>query len=471
MLFRVVLLCLAASIAPAADWPAFRGPNSGGVANETNLPVEMGPAKNVAWKTPLAPGHSSPVLVGDSIYLTGWEGVNLLTYRLERKSGRVVWRRELARPRQQELHKSNSPASPSPVSDGRNVYAFFTDFGMISYGPDGNERWRLPLGPFNNPFGMGASPLLVDGRLILNCDSETESFILAADMESGKVLWRTSRPDVGRGFSTPVLYRPAQGAPQALVAGSHQLTAYDVNTGKEVWWFTGLTWQLKPTPVIEGDRLYILGWAGGSDLGNQEELPPWGDVLRLRDANGDGKLQLSEAGDAKLERDWKEADLDKDGSMGERDWKLYQGRRRALNSITAIRLGGSGDMTSKSLLWRYTKSLPNATSPLVHGGVVYMIKDGGIFTSLDAATGEVRKQGRLTGALDPYYASPVVGDGKLYVLSEHCRLVALKEQAEWEILAVNDLDDSCHATPALADGRVYVRTRSALYAFAAAAQP
>jgi outer membrane protein assembly factor BamB len=463
MHLKVLLACVAAIAVRGADWPAFRGPNSSGLSGETNLPVEMTPVKNVVWKTPLAPGHSSPVLVGDSIFLTGWESANLITYRLERKSGKILW----PRPRQQEFHKSNSPASPSPVSDGRNVYAFFTDFGLISYGPDGNERWRLPLGPFNNPFGMGASPLLVGNRLILNCDSETGSFILAADKDSGRILWRVERPEFARGFSTPILYTPDGGGAQAIVAGSHQLTAYDVATGKEVWWFTGLTWQLKPTPVIEGDRLYILGWAGGSDLGNQEELPPWADILRLRDANGDGRLQPSEAGDPKLERDWKEADLDKDGLLGERDWKMYQGRRRALNSISAIRLGGSGDMTSKSLLWRYTKSLPNATSPLVYNGVAYLIKDGGVFTSLDASTGDVRKQGRLTGALDPYFASPVVGDGKIYVVSQTGHLVVLKAQADWEILAVNDLDEECYATPALADGRVYVRTRTALYAFAA----
>jgi outer membrane protein assembly factor BamB len=464
---RLILSMAALAVASAADWPAFRGPNSSGVSAETNLPVEMSPAKNVVWRTPVAPGHSSPILVGDSIFLTGWEGPNLLTYNLDRKTGAIRWRRELARPRQQELHKSNSPASPSPVSDGRNVYAFFTDFGLISYGPDGNERWRLPLGPFNNPFGMGASPLLADSRIILNCDSETDSFLLAIDKDSGKPLWKVERPDAGRGFSTPILYRPPAGAPQALVAGSHQLTAYDVVTGRAVWWFTGLTWQLKPTPVMEGGRLYILGWAGGSDQGNQEELPPWAEILRLRDTNGDGRLQQSEAGDPRLERDWKEADLDKDGVLGERDWRMYQGRRRALNSITAIRLGGNGDMTSKSLLWRYMKSLPNAPSPLVYNGVVYLLKEGGILTALDGATGEVRKQARLTGALDQYFASPVAGDGKIFAISQIGHLVVLKAGPDWEILAVNDLDEECYATPALADGRVYVRTRAALYAFAA----
>jgi outer membrane protein assembly factor BamB len=462
----LVLSLLFAPAAHCADWPAFRGPNSSGVGDVANLPVEMGPSQNVLWKTPLAPGHSSPVLVGDAIYLTGWEGENLLTYRLDRKSGKIIWRRELKRPRRQELHKSNSPASPSPVSDGRNVVAFFTDFGLVSYGPDGEERWRLPLGPFNNPFGMGASPLLVGDRIVMNCDSETDSFILAVHKDTGKVLWRVERPDVSRGFSTPILYDPPGGPTQALVAGSYRLTSYDVASGKEVWWVRGLTWQLKPTPVISGGTLYVLGWAGGSDEGNQEELPSWTEILQQRDVNQDGKLSRNEVEDQKLLRDWKESDLDKDGVFGERDWEMYRNKRRALNAITAFRLGGRGDMTEKSFLWRYTKSLPNAPSPLVYDGVVYLLKDGGVFTSLDAATGKVLKQGRIAGAMDPYFASPVAAAGKIYTVSELCRLAVLKAGPEWEVLAVNDLDDACHATPALADDRVYVRTRGALYAFA-----
>jgi outer membrane protein assembly factor BamB len=459
-------LLLLAVPALCADWPAFRGPNSSGVGSGANLPVEMGPNKNVVWRTPLAPGHSSPVLVGGSIYLTGWEGDNLLTYRLDRETGKILWRRELKRPRRQELHKSNSPASPSPVSDGRNVFAFFTDFGLISYGPDGEERWRLPLGPFNNPFGMGASPLLVGDRLIMNCDSETDSFIVAVHKDSGKVLWRRDRPDVGRGFSTPILFHPPGGPAQALVAGSYQLTSYDVASGNPLWWVRGLTWQLKPTPVISGDTLFVLGWAGGSDEGNQEDLPGWEEILKQRDANRDGRLSRDEVDDQKLLRDWQESDLDKDGVFGERDWRMYQAKRRSLNAITAFRLGGEGDVTERNFLWRYTKSLPNAPSPLVYEGVVYLLKDGGVFTALDAKTGRVLKQGRIAGAMDPYYASPVAADGKIYTLSELGRLAVLKAGGDWEVLAVNDLDDACHATPALVDGRVYVRTRAALFAFA-----
>jgi outer membrane protein assembly factor BamB len=451
----------------AADWPAFRGPNGSGIGADANPPIEFGPGKNVLWKTALPAGHSSPVLIGDAIYLTSFEAGKLHVIALDRKSGQVRWRREVPRPRIQELHKSNSPASPSVATDGRNIVAFFTDFGLVSYGPDGNERWRLPLGPFNNPFGMGASPLIVGHRVIQNCDSESGSFIVAVHKDTGKVLWRVERPEVGRGFSTPILYTPPGGKPQALVAGSYRLVAYDVESGREVWWFGGLTWQLKPTPVLdlENQRMFILGWAGGSDEGNQEDIGPFEDALRRFDANKDGRVAKAELADEKLTRDWDNIDLERDGHIDPRDWSMHRGRRQSLNSITAIRLGGAGDMTNKSLLWRYTKSLPNVPSPLFYQGVVYMMKEGGILTALDANTGKPLKQGRLQGALDLYYASPVAAAGRLYVLSQAGHLTVLKAGPEWEILATNAMEDECHATPALADGLIYVRTRGALYAF------
>ena len=123
-------------------------------------------------------------------------------------------------------------------------------------------------------------------------------------------------------------------------------------------------------------------------------------------------------------------------------------------------------MTSQNFLWRYTKSLPNATSPLLYQNVLYLVKEGGIFTSLDPQKGEVLKQGRLTGALGAYYSSPVAGDGKIYTASEDGKVSVLKAGGDWEILKVNDLGEECYASPAIADGKIYLRTQSALYCFA-----
>lgn len=462
---RLVVLALSAQLLTAADWPQFRGPNSAGVSEAKGVPTEFGPEKNVIWKTPLPAGHSSPVIVGNRIYLTAYDPAKLFVFTLDRETGKILWRREVPRPRTQELHKSNSPASPSIATDGRNIFAFFTDFGLISYGPDGEERWRLPLGPFNNPFGMGASPVLANGKIIQVCDAETGSFMVAVDAATGKIAWRVDRSEMTRGFSTPVLWKTKDGRLQALVAGTNRLIAYDVDGGKPVWWVRGLTWQMKPTPAVAGDIAYVLGWAGGADDGQQESLPSFAEMLKTQDANGDGKLAQSELHDPRQQKDFKEADLDVDGALGERDWEKYRGKRLSLNSVMAVRLGGSGDMTEQSILWRYLKSLPNVPSPVYYDGIVYLTKEGGILTALDAATGKVMKQGRLPGALDYYYASPIAADGKIFATSQEGHISVIKAGADWEVLARNDMDDECFATPAPLDGRLYVRTRSALYCF------
>jgi outer membrane protein assembly factor BamB len=447
----------------------FRGPNASGVSNETNLPINFGPDQNVVWKTPLPPGHSSPVLTSDSIFITAHEANKLLVICLDRVNGKIVWQREVPRPRSQELHKSNSPASPSPVTDGQNVYAFFTDFGLISFDRDGKERWRLPMGPFNNPFGMGSSPILAEDKVLLNCDSETGSFFIAVDKNTGKTKWRVERPDATRGFSTPILFQPAKGGLQVLVAGSLRLSAYDVASGKEIWFIRGLTWQIKPTPVFGRDALYILGWAGGADPGQQEDIMPFEDALKRYDANKDRKLAREEITDPKVARDWSNLDLDRDNAMNERDWRAYRAKRSVQNGVLAYRIdrqnGMRGDVTESHFLWRYQKTLPNTPSPLFYQDVIYLMKEGGILTALDPRTGEVLKQGRLREAPGDYFSSPVGADGKVFTVSHEGKVTVLKAGSDWEVIATNDLDDLCNATPAISGGMIYWRTRGTLYCF------
>ena len=171
----IVLATLASSTLTAANWPGFRGPNASGVGSTSGLPAEFGPKKNVVWKTPLPTGKSSPVLTGEHIFLTAWEKNNLLTIAMDRKTGKVLWRQAIRRDRSEQLHQLNSPASSTPVTDGTNVYVFFGDLGLVSYGPDGNAGVcagrvcgsdRRSFSPANL-HGMSASPIVVDDRIIL----------------------------------------------------------------------------------------------------------------------------------------------------------------------------------------------------------------------------------------------------------------------------------------------------------------
>lgn len=467
---RRFLLSLSAAPAFCQEWPQFRGPNASGVSSGGGIPVEFGPEKNLVWKAPVPLGHSSPVVARDRLFLTGFEGDQLLTFAIDRASGRRLWTREAPRPRKQVIERpANSPASASPATDGRNVYVFFQDFGLLAYGPDGNELWRMPLGPIRNPFGHGASPILAGGTLLMNCDQDTGSFLLAVDQASGKVRWRAERPFAQRGYATPVLYQPKDGPRQVIVAGSYRLTAYDLGTGKEVWWVRRLPWQIKPTPVVDGDVVYFVTYSGESDPGEQENVPPFEDALTQWDHNKDGKLSKDEMVDPRAKDRFDEyLDLDDSGFLERRDWEQFRERRLGENALRAYRLGGRGDVTESHLLWKNARSLPNVPSPLVYRGVLYTLKEGGILTSYDLRTGEVLKQARLTGALGAYYASPIGVDGRLYTISEEGKAAVLRAAAHWEILRVNDLDDGCKATPAVAGNRLFVRTYRKLYCFAEA---
>jgi outer membrane protein assembly factor BamB len=347
------------------------------------------------------------------------------------------------------------------------VYAFFGDFGFVAYTLDGTERWKLPLGPFNNPNGHGSSPVLVDNLLVLLCDQDTDSYLIAVDKDSGQVKWKVARPESTRSYSTPAVYRPRRGPVELIVPGAYQLTSYDARSGEKLWWITGLSWQPKSTPVVVGDVVYAHWWEQGGEAEQPTETPEFAEVAAKFDANGDRKISRDEfAADPRLQRGFGDNDLAGDGFVDERDWNFLRARRASRNALLAVRLGGRGDLTgSRNILWRMQKFLPNAPSPLVYQNVLYLIKDGGILTAANPATGEILKQGRLMGALDTYYASPVAAAGQVYVLSQSGKLTVLKAGEQWEILATNDMGEECFATPAIAGSSLYVRTRTALYAF------
>jgi outer membrane protein assembly factor BamB len=462
---RALLLPLLSSTLLAASWPQLRGPSGAGLCPTCgSIPTTFGPHHNVRWKTPLPEGKSSPILVAGSILLTAADGDELITLSLSRASGQLQWRRSIRAPKRESQHPLNHRAAPTPVTDGRNVYVFFADFGLLAYTLQGQPLWQLPLGPFNSQHGVVASPVYAAGKVILVCDQDTGAFILAVDAQSGKIAWKQPR-DVINGYSTPTIYQPPHGPTQVIAPGSYQLTSYDVATGEILWFFRGLTCQPKSAPTIHDGILYFNGWTTGNDDGQQVELPPFPHVIAAADANRDGKLAPTELPQPwQPTGSWRAIDLDRDGFLNEREWTFFRTRRASRNGMLAIRLGGSGDVTSSHLLWRYAKSLPDVPSPLVYNGVVYLFRNGGIATSLDARTGQVLKQARLTGALDDYYASPIGADGKIYIATELGKVVVLSAKPDWDILAINDFDSPIYATPALSDSTLYLRTQTALYA-------
>jgi len=460
--FVLLLAGVAADTPDPEGWSRFRGPNGSGVSTSTRLPAEFGPTTNVVWKTELPFGHSSPALTRERIFLTAARGERLVTICLDRKTGRILWEREAPRSREEKLDSRNGPAGPTPATDGTNVYVFFADFGLLSYDLNGRERWRVPLGPFNNLYGMGASPVLVDDALVLACDQNTDSFILSVAQRDGRIRWKTPRPEAHSGHSTPILYKPAGGATQIIVPGSFMLTAYAPSSGEKLWWVGGLSFEMKSTPVVSGDTLFINGFGTPQNQpGAHPVIPEFAEMVRQY-ADAAGKVTFKTLPDGNA-RSWIDLNADAEVSAGE--WDYYRAAMASENGMLAIRLGGRGDMTAANVRWKYHKSVPQLPSPLVYSNVLYMVNDGGIVTTLNPETGAEMGQGRLKGAIDRYYASPVAADGKIFMLSETGKIAVLAPGGTLEPVVVNDLKDDIYATPAISDDRMYVRTRGWLYCF------
>lgn len=467
MLINCLLLLTGLLAASDTDWSRFRGPNGSGVSATKGLPAEFGPDKNVIWKTELPQGFSSPIIYDNRIFLTGRRDEALLTMAVDRTTGKVLWERAAPRTRKEPLDKRNHPAAASAATDGQHVVVFFGDYGLVAYDVGGKELWKQPLGPFNNVYGMGASPVIVDDKVIIACDQSLNSFIAAFDKKTGKERWRTVRTEAKSGHSTPIVWTPPGGRKQILLPGSFLLSAYDPANGKRLWWVGGLSFEMKSTPVIKGDTLYINGF-GSSDNNPGSKVPvmPTDEVFAKHDANKDGKLTPEEL-PTKHARDFMSfMDLDGDKLMSRADWDYYKAAMESDNGMLAIRLGGSGDMTGTSVRWKYHRGIPQLPSPLIYENVLYMVNDGGgRVTLLDPDKGELLLQGRLPGSSDTFYASPVAGDGKVYISSEKGKVFVLPPGPKLEPIAVNDLGDNIYATPALVDGRIYLRTLNTLYCF------
>lgn len=461
-----VVVILLVRPARGADWPQFRGPNCcGRAATDARLPAKIGPGCNVLWKTTLSPGHSSPVIVGNRVYLTAVENKRLLTIALDRKDGHVLWRAEAPAHALEKVHQIGSHAQSSPAADAEGVVSFFGSCGLFCYDRDGKLRWRRLMGPFKNEFGAASSPVIAGSRVLLCQDHDQGSFLLALDRRTGAPLWKTDRSEFLRGFCTPVIWDSA-GRKQVVVAGTLRVAGYDLESGKEVWTVRGIARTICATPALgEDGRLYLSGWAAGGDVGARIKVEPFDSVIKKLDKNGNGKLEKSELTSGPMAERFPQVDLDKDGSITRAEYERFRGLfALGQNSLVAIRPGGKGDVTGSHVVWKNTRNVPFCASPLYLGGLVYTVKDGGILACIDARDGKELRRERLPGGGN-YYSSPVAGDGKVYLLSQRGRVAVVQAGREGKLLFAGDFEEDIYATPALVDGHIYLRTSGHLYCF------
>jgi outer membrane protein assembly factor BamB len=462
------LLVLLSQPLLAADWPQFRGPGSGGKAQSpAPLPTDIAPDKHVLWKTALPLGHSSPVIVAGKIFLTAVrDNEHLETLCLDRATGKILWRVEAPHLTLEQIHGIGSYAQPSAAADAERVVVLFGSCGLFCYDHAGKLLWQQPMGPFNDEFGAAASPILAGDRVIVAQDHDTGSFVAAYDKRTGQEIWRTDRAEFSRGYATPVVWT-VEGKQQVVVAGTLRVVGYDLESGRELWTVRGLSRVVCASPVVgEDNTLVVAAWSAGGEPGERISLEPFADFLAQFDENKNGTLEASEVGSsAALKTRFAQCDRDKDGHITRQEYDEFQMLfDKSQNAVLAIRPGGRGDVSQSHVRWKYEKFVPFVASPLVYQGRVYTVKDGGILTCLDAASGKPLKSGRVMGTGN-YYASPAGGDGKVYLLSQRGTLSVVADSDQWEVIHSAEFGEEVYGSPALVDGRIFLRTSGHLYCF------
>lgn len=449
----------------AEDWPQFRGAHFGRAVEGHPLPDAIGPNQNVLWKTPVPLGHSSPIVVGSRIFLTGVREQKLYVFALDRNTGKLLWEDHCPAKQLEPVHAVGNPAQSTSASDGKYVVSFFGSCGLFCHTVEGQRVWHRPFGPFPNEFGAGSSPILVDDRVILAQDHDNGSFIMMFRLADGETVWKTDRSEFLRNYSTPVIWQ-VQRKKQIVLAGTLRVVGYDFDTGKELWTVRGIARIVNMTPSVgEDGLLYVPAWSPGGEDSDRFEVPAWEPTLQQYDKNQNGTLEEDELPKGPIKERFGLMDRNKDKKLDRAEWTGMQMlMRESKNVFMVIRPGGVGDITKTHVGWRQTKLLPYVPSPVVYRDQIFMVRNGGIFTALDRKTGQPTRSDRIYGS-SSYYASPVAGDGKIYTISERGHVNVLSAKADWEPLSQGKFDEDVFATPAIANGKIYVRTTGHLYCF------
>lgn len=474
-------------------WPQFRGPNCSGISTaKSSLPTTFSATENVRWSATLGDGIGSPVVAASRVFvsaMTASETVSLLAFDVQ--TGHKLWQRDWPTGPLAEIHKTNSHASTTPAADAERVYFYFSTLGLLAVDTvTGRDAWRQPLPTpfFVFKWGPGMSPVLYRDLVILCQDDDLHPAIYAFDKSSGQIRWRDERLDMAVNYSHPVVCS-ANGRDDLVVAGTGMLIGYDPANGRRRWRAKVLLRNTKTTPVVADGVIYVSAQSGG--IANQWIVS----VDRAVTGNNDNKLDKAEVQafvgkqqvpEAFFVKTFGRGDLNKDGVLEGRELDLafmhpdnfagvdftVLGENAAEQAILAVRGGGDGDVTASHLLWKHkTKYTDHIVSPLVADGRMLLVKEGGISTVFETKGGTPLRGPTRVGAGGSYFASPVLGDGKIYLAGENGKVVVLRNSAGYEELASNDMGESILATPAIADGRLFIRTRTKLVCVAVAPNP
>ena len=481
------------------SWNQFRGPNGAGVAPSARPPVAIG-NDCLAWRIPVGPGLSSPVLAGERVVLTGVDGERLVTLAYDARTGERVWRQAAPPVPLEAVHPTSSPAASTPCAADGRVFVYFGSYGLLCYDLEGREQWRKPIPTPKSPYGMATSPIVYEDHLILVLDDDANlpdsrlsaSRILALRKTTGEVAWETGRPLYRSGWSTPAIWRHSSGE-DLVVLGSGRAAGYDPRTGAERWSATGFSRETIAVPVSGNERAYVSSALLGGVSDEQPDPQPFWDAMLAFDQDGDGRIARSEitehftfplrpelpvghpgfglplpADPAKRsERQagiFNSNDPNKDGYWTRDELVAALSFRRGKPLLAAIRPGGQGDITTTHVAWQCHQGIPEIPSPLFLGDRLYLVRNGGILTVVNATDGTIVYSERLN-APGQYGASPVATSEQVYVVSDRGVVTVVPTGDRFRIAHRHDLKEPALVTPAIGTDTLYVRTDTHLWAF------
>jgi outer membrane protein assembly factor BamB len=479
----LILIVFIPTIGQAEDWAQFRGPNCTGIADASGpLPEKFSATQAVRWKADLGDGIGCPIVAAGRLFTSAMiDDKTVGLYAFDAATGEELWKRSWPAGDVEEIHKTNSHAATTPAADAERVYFYFSTLGMLTVdAATGKDVWQkeLPVPYFVFKWGAGMSPVLYKDLLLFCQDDDLNPAFFAFDKRTGEVRWKDDRSDMAVNYSHPVICEAASGD-EIVVGGTGLLIGYDPATGKRLWHARTLLRNIKTTPVCVDGVVYISLQSGG--IANQ-----WlASVDRAETGNSDDKITRDEiqafvgkrpVPESFYRKTFGRGDLDGDGDLEGKELDAaflnadnfagaaYDAKDPAAEFILAVKGGGRGDVTETHVLWKHpTKHTDHIVSPMVVNDRMLLVKGGGIATCFDTKNGEsLFGPARIRNEGD-YFASPIYGDGKIYVASENGRVVVLSDGPELNILAVNDMGDSILGTPAIADGALFVRTRRAIF--------
>lgn len=392
----------------AADWPRFRGPNGDGISSEKNIPVTWSTTDNVLWSVGIpGKGHSSPIVVGEKIFLqtASDDGSDRALLCLNTKDGKQQWSYKLEG-NVGRTHKLNNLSSGTPATDGERVYTLFWDGDKLLLAAcdmAGKEVWKKDLGSFASQHGAAHSPAVHGDKVFVNNDQDGKALVQAFDAKTGKIVWEKRRAAENSCYGTPRLRQAEDGSKELLIGSTVGVAAYDPDTGEERWSFD------------------------------------WNNSKKLRMVN---------------------APADHAGLV-----YLTTGNGAGNREMVAVRAGSKLPASTDRVAWSSRRGMPYVPSFLIYGDLLFAVHDENRIYCYDAKSGEAVWDDRLAGSGN-VYSSPIIIDGKIYATNTGGTTTVLEAGPKFEVVAVNRLDEEVMASPAVADGKLFIRTASKLYCIA-----